>query len=140
MGDEAYKALYKLSNNSQQWDFSSCRDKSIRAPKKGGIYEIKEEIDLRIKTNAFTKKVDALTVSKSIIAPNTFNVDSCSICASSMHLAHSCPSSLAFVEFSMEQVNNFNDFRKQLSGPYLETYNPWRNHPNFSWKQNQPVN
>jgi hypothetical protein len=40
----------------------------------------------------------------------------------------------------MEQVNAFNDFRKQSSGPYSETYNPgWRNHPNFSWKQNQPT-
>jgi hypothetical protein len=37
----------------------------------------------------------------------------------------------------MEQVNTFNDYQKQ-NGPYLETYNPgWRNHPNFSWKQNQ---
>jgi hypothetical protein len=38
----------------------------------------------------------------------------------------------------MEQVNAFNDYRKQSNGPYSETYNPrWRNHPNFSWKQNQ---
>jgi hypothetical protein len=27
MGDLAYKALDKLANNSQQWDFTSCRDK-----------------------------------------------------------------------------------------------------------------
>jgi hypothetical protein len=41
----------------------------------------------------------------------------------------------------MEQANAFNDFRKQSSGPYFESYNPgWRNHPNFSWKQNQPTN
>jgi hypothetical protein len=39
----------------------------------------------------------------------------------------------------MEQVNAFNNFQKKSSGPYSETYNPWwRNHPNFSWKQNQP--
>ena len=32
----------------------------------------------------------------------------------------------------------FHDYQKQLSGPYSETYNPgWRNHLNFSWKQNQ---
>jgi hypothetical protein len=41
-------------------------------------------------------------------------------------------------EYPMEQVNTFNDYRKQSNGPYFETYNPgWRNHPNFSWKQNQ---
>jgi hypothetical protein len=38
----------------------------------------------------------------------------------------------------MEQANAFNDYQKQSVGPYSETYNPgWRNHPNFSWKQNQ---
>jgi peptidyl-tRNA hydrolase len=40
----------------------------------------------------------------------------------------------------MEQVNAFNNFQKASSGPYSETYNlGWRNHPNFSWKQNQPI-
>jgi hypothetical protein len=41
----------------------------------------------------------------------------------------------------MEEVNAFNNFQKHSTGPYSETYNPkWRNHPNFSWKQNQPTN
>jgi hypothetical protein len=29
-GEEAYRTLDQLSDNSQQWDFSSCRDKSTR--------------------------------------------------------------------------------------------------------------
>jgi hypothetical protein len=33
-GDLAYKALDKLADNSQQWDFTSCFDKSARNPKK----------------------------------------------------------------------------------------------------------
>jgi hypothetical protein len=42
--------------------------------------------------------------------------------------------------FEMEQVNAFNNFQKPSSGPYFETYNPgWKNHPNFSWKQNRPT-
>ena len=78
---------------------------------------------------------------QSINAAKAFNVDSCSFCASPMHSIENCPSSLAFVECSMEQVNAFNDFQKQSSGPYSETYNPgWRNHPNFAWKHNQPMN
>jgi hypothetical protein len=37
-------------------------------------------------------------------------------------------------------VNAFNDYRKQANGPFSESYNPgWPNHPNFSWKQNQPM-
>jgi hypothetical protein len=94
---------------------------------------VKEETKLRLMLDALTKKVDALVVSKSINATNTFHVDSCSICASLMHLTQNCPSSLAFAEYSIEQVYAFNDYWKQSSGPYSETYNPgWRNHPNFS--------
>ena len=70
---------------------------------------------------------------------NTFVVDSCSIYASPMHQAQNCPSMTVFSE--MEQMNAFNNFWKQSSEPYSETYNPrWHNHPNFSWKQNQPTN
>jgi len=140
-GEEAYRTLDQLSDNSQQWDFSSCRDKSARIQKKGGIYEVKEDIELKMKIDALTKKVDALVIGKSINAANPFHVGCCSICASPMHLAQACPSLPTFTESPMEQVNAFNDFRKQANGPFSETYNPkWRNHPNFSWKQNQPLN
>jgi len=71
---------------------------------------------------------------------NPFHVDCCSICASPMHLEQTCPSLPAFVESPMKQVNAFNDYRKQSHGPFAESYNlGWRNHPNFSWKQNQPM-
>lgn len=106
----------------------------------GGMYEVKEDIELKMKIDALAKKVEALAVSKSMSAANPFHVDCCSICASPMHLAQTCPSLPAFVESPMEQVNAFNDYRKQSSGPFSESYNPgWRNHPNFSWKQNQPM-
>jgi hypothetical protein len=36
-GDLAYKALDILVDNSQQWDFTSYRDKSARNLKRGGI-------------------------------------------------------------------------------------------------------
>jgi hypothetical protein len=87
MRDLAYKALDKLSNSSQQWDFSSCRDKSARNPKKGGIYVLQGEAKLNLKINALTKRLDTLNVSQPINATNTFTVDSCSICASPMHSA-----------------------------------------------------
>jgi hypothetical protein len=140
-GEEAYRTLDQLSDNSQQWDFSSCRDKYARIQKKGGIYEVKEDIELKLKIDALTKKVDSLVIGKSINVANTFHVGCYSIYASPMHLAQTCSSLPTFVESPMEQVNAFNDFRKQANGPFSETYNPkWRNHPNFSWKQNQPLN
>jgi hypothetical protein len=137
-GDLAYKALDKLSDSSQVWDFTSCRDKSARAPKKGGIYELKGETEINMKIDVLTKRLDALSTGPSINAAHTYIVDSCSICASPMHSATNCPSTPFYSEYPMEQVNAFNDYRKQSNGPYSKTYNPgWRNHPNFSWKQNQ---
>jgi hypothetical protein len=112
MGDLAYKALDKLSNNSQQWDFSSCWDKFARIPKKGGINELKGEIELNMKIDVLTKRLDALNVGQSINVANTFTVDRCSVCVSPMHSAQNCPSMLIFSEYSMEQVNAFNNYRK----------------------------
>jgi hypothetical protein len=93
-----------------------------------------------MKIDALTKKVEALVVSKSINSANVFHVDCCSICASPMHLAQTCPSLSAFFESPMEQVNAFNDIRKQANGPFSETYNlGWRNHPNF-FMEAEPTN
>jgi hypothetical protein len=39
--DLAYKALEKIAANTQNWDFSSCRDKSAQKDKKGGILRAK---------------------------------------------------------------------------------------------------
>jgi hypothetical protein len=109
-GDFGYKALDKLADNSQQWDFMSCRDKSARNPKKGGIHELKGEAGLNLRMDVIVKRLDALNVGQPIIAANTFTVESCSVCASPMHQAQNCPSMAVF--FKMEQVNTFNDFRK----------------------------
>ena len=108
MGDLAYKALDKLADNSQQWNFVSCRDKSTQNPKRGVILELKGESELTQKMDAIVKRLDALSVGKPINAVNTFPVESCSVYASPMHQAQNCPSMTVFSE--MEQVNAFNDF------------------------------
>jgi hypothetical protein len=108
--DLAYKALDKLADNSQLWDFTSCRDKSARNPKKGGIHELKGEAELNLKMDAIVKRLDALSLGKPIAATNTFPIESCSVCASPMHQAQNCPSMTVFSE--MEQVNAFNNFQK----------------------------
>jgi len=51
---------------------------------------VKEDIELKMKIDAQTKKVDALVIRKSINSTNPFHVDCCSICASPMHLTHTC--------------------------------------------------
>jgi hypothetical protein len=46
MANLDYKALDKLADNSQQWDFTSCCEKSAQIPKKWGILELKGESEL----------------------------------------------------------------------------------------------
>jgi hypothetical protein len=136
-GDLAYKALEKIAANSQDWDFTSYRDKSARNPKRGGILELKGEQELTQRMDAIVNRLDALSIGKLVNAANTFPIESCFVCASPLHQAHNCPS---MTVFDMEQVNAFNNYQKPSSGPYSKTYNPgWRNHLNFSWKQNQPT-
>jgi hypothetical protein len=110
IGDLAYKVLDKRADSSQVWDFTSCGDKSTRVPKKGGMYELKGETEMNMKIDALTKRLDALGVGPSINAAHTHTVDSCSICASPMHSAQNCPSASIYSEYSMEQVNAFNDY------------------------------
>jgi hypothetical protein len=40
-GEEAYRTLDQLSDNSQQWDFSRYRDKSARIKKKKKVASIR---------------------------------------------------------------------------------------------------
>jgi hypothetical protein len=109
-GDLAYKALEKIAANTQNWDFSSCRDKSARKDKKGGILELKGEQELTQRMDAIVKRLDELIVGKPVNAINTFPVESCSVCASPMHQAQNCPS---MTVFEMEQVNAFNAFKSR---------------------------
>jgi hypothetical protein len=68
-GDVAYKALEKITANSQDWDFTSCRDKF--AQKKGGILELKGEQELTQRMDAIVKRLDALSMEKPVKAVNT---------------------------------------------------------------------
>uniref|UniRef100_A0A2N9FDC3 Uncharacterized protein n=1 Tax=Fagus sylvatica TaxID=28930 RepID=A0A2N9FDC3_FAGSY len=113
--DDAYKFLDKLSESSQQWDFSHCRDKSSSVPKKGGLYEV-EEADLRLKLDSLTRKVEALFVSRSVNSANLPPNEGCSLCTNPLHMTQNCPSLSTLTQSSMEQVNAFNDFRKQIGG------------------------
>ncbi|XP_059446551.1 uncharacterized protein LOC132178111 [Corylus avellana] len=134
---EAYRLLDELSDSSQRWDFSSRQGKSSASPKKGGLYEVKDDADIRRQLKDLMRKVEAIALNKPVIEVDTYQVDVCSLRASPMHFAQNCPSLSTFAEHPTEQVNAFNDHRKPISGHFAKTYNPWwRNHPNFSWKQN----
>ncbi|CAL9012099.1 unnamed protein product, partial [Prunus brigantina] len=54
------------------------------------------------------------------------------------HPTYQCSASEAYPEFVQEQVNLMNSYNQRpRNDPFSNTYNPgWRDHPNFSWKNN----
>ncbi|KAL6579505.1 hypothetical protein OROMI_009721 [Orobanche minor] len=137
IGDEAWNALENLSNNSQQWNSLDSRAKSIHTtPKKGGIYEVRQDVEIKSTIDDLVRKVDALVSMQS--SSNSKN-ESCISCAESFHSSQSCPPGPQNQEIFNEEVNALHLYGKSSDSPFAPTYNPnWRNHPNFSWKQNMP--
>jgi hypothetical protein len=47
---------------------------------------------------------------------------------------------LGIQESDLDQMNALNNFDRPQNDPYSNTYNPgWKNHPNFSYKNNQNI-
>jgi hypothetical protein len=102
---------------------------------------VKDIEDIRGQLKNIMHTIEAIALNKPVTATNIYQVDVCSLCASPLQFTQNCPSLSTSAEYPPEQVNAFNDYRKATGGPFVETYNPgWHNHPNFSWKQNQPQN
>lgn len=58
-----------------------------------------------------------------------------------MHTTQYCPSQLGYFECHAEQANTLNFSGRQLGSKFSEAYNPnWKNHPNFSWRNQQHTN
>ena len=56
---DAWQFLETLSENSQQWEFSNEREQ----PKRGELYEVSDNLDLKIALGNLTRKVEALVLS-----------------------------------------------------------------------------
>lgn len=59
-GEEAYKTLDELSDNSQRWDFSSRQGKSSTTTKKEGLYGVKDNEDIRGQLKDFMRTIEAI--------------------------------------------------------------------------------
>ncbi|XP_021799895.1 uncharacterized protein LOC110744239 [Prunus avium] len=67
-----------------------------------------------------------------VIPPSPHQV--CAICSDPTHPMELCPSTMQ----GSEQVRQVNSFQRPRNDPYSNSYNPgWRNHPNFSWSNQQ---
>ncbi|XP_038978816.1 uncharacterized protein LOC120109139 [Phoenix dactylifera] len=114
--EEAYELLEEMASNNYQW--SNERGMPKKVP---GMYDVDGINMLNAKVDSLVKIFGKLGNVNSISSP----VLSCDCCGGA-HMSSDC--------MQVQFVSNYNR-QQQQNNPYSNTYNPgWRNHPNFSWK------
>ncbi|KAF7839500.1 uncharacterized protein G2W53_007982 [Senna tora] len=120
--DAAYTLLETMSSNNHQWH----SDRHVHA-RVAGVQDSDMFASLSSQIAALTKEVKSLGIQGAVKAVSPF-VQACENCGE-MHTSEQCPLVLESVQYLANRNAN---------NPYSNTYNPgWRNHPNFSWSQNQ---
>jgi len=135
---EAAKALLEeMTSNNYHW--SSERATPKRA---SGVYGV-DAIDLLAsKVDALAQRFDKLgTPSGSQVGSSSgvmFEVGAlCEMCGIQGHMAAECHTMYQGVEHA-NAMQNFNS--RPQDNPFSNAYNPgWRNHPNFSYRNNNPL-
>ncbi|XP_078169258.1 uncharacterized protein LOC144563653 [Carex rostrata] len=127
---DGYKLVDDMALNQSQWH--NPRETPIIMQR--GMKEVNSNQTLAAEIAALNRKIDQLSVN----SVNNSSPLSCSICGGTDHLAINCGVSN---DVSYEEVNAINQGNfKPNNNPYSNTYNPgWRNHPNFSWRQNDQL-
>ena len=118
----------------------SCIQPRDQLQRKEGKLDVDALALLSSKFNSFStdisKKINNIGTSQATPEASAF---SCEMCGNQGHSVDNCKLNN---KLTVEQANAiFNQPRPQGQGgnPFSQTYNPgWRNHPNFSWKGNQP--
>jgi hypothetical protein len=135
--NEAMKYLDLLAENTQNWDTTG----TYEAPSKtqphtssGGMYNLREDHDLKAKCASLARKVEALELKKSGQLKSVQDI-LCQICETNEHSTNYCPTLPSFKECLHKQAHALNSFQRLNHNLYSQTYNTgWRNHLNFSWK------
>ena len=132
--DDAIEYLNELAEKAHTWTGPSATDSTNRT-KPSGVYQLREEDNLKAQLNLVTRKLEALEAKDSRPTRTVAKVESqaaCFVCGEVDHVAQDCPTYGEMRGVYEEQCNALGMFQKPYS-PYSNTYNPgWRNHPNFS--------
>ena len=122
--NEAYNLIDEMALNQQQ--YSNERS----TPRVAGRFETDFMTKVSAQMDSLQQQLSKLNVSA------VTQSSPCSMSGGTDHLSINCQMGSSS-EGDMEQANALNNFRPQ-NNPY-NTYNPgWRNHPNFSWRNEQP--
>ena len=131
--DEAWQLFEILSENSLHHMSTSIRDKPMLNPKRGGIYEVGNTIDIHHKVDELSQKLDRLLSIGRSPSPSRQIQNICALCSSPTHCVNDFLVAPQFSKHVQEQVHQAQTTHRSGNNPYSSTYNPrWRNHPNFS--------
>jgi hypothetical protein len=84
-GDEAYKTLDEMAERAQQWDFHNSWDRQDPAPKIRGLYEVKDDTNIREEFKVLRRQFDTMVLNKPVNVADTYQVEICGLCANPMH-------------------------------------------------------
>jgi hypothetical protein len=120
--------ITQQSNFSRQW------------LKGKGVYEVIGNNGVQIQMASLERKLDILvkvmTTHNISLIQQIGQVEVCAICSHSYHTTETCPMS-SFIDQEQANYVSQNNYPPK-NNPYSITYNTrWRNHPNFSWTNNQ---
>jgi hypothetical protein len=124
-----------LSEHSQQ--FSSRGRQGVKSR---GLYEVNSNGGSSSHMVAVDRKLDMIVKAMALqnISPIQQITPSqvCALCSQLDHTTETCP---LYSSTDQEQANYVGQSNyPPKNNPYSNTYNPgWRNHPNFSWSNNQ---
>ncbi|XP_050207442.1 uncharacterized protein LOC126656863 [Mercurialis annua] len=125
--DAALELLDEVAVNSCSWPTERAK-----APAQRGV--------IAVATDPIVETVKSLLqefLTKQVVAPNTHSVSAiqsnCEVCGVPSHMANEC----YVVSRQFNEQINYVGGQRPGNNPYAATHNPgWRNHPNFSWKDN----
>ncbi|XP_062102096.1 uncharacterized protein LOC133810989 [Humulus lupulus] len=124
--NEAYELLEKMAMNNYQWPTKRENTKKV-----DGMIELEAISILTTQVASLTKQLQQNNLTSQAMQLQSVY----EICG----MAHSPNQCLAvdLNNFPMEQVQAIGNTQRPPNNPYSMFYNKgWRNHPNFSWKNN----
>ncbi|KAG9450144.1 hypothetical protein H6P81_010109 [Aristolochia fimbriata] len=121
--NEAYELIEEMSSNMYQYPV----ERSARG-RVAGIHNVDPILALQAQVESLTNQLSKFHT-PSLVA------QICDMCGGG-HPNHECQAGNVQAVNSLDQANYASNFRRS-NDPYYNTYNPgWRNHPNFSWSNN----
>ncbi|KAM1134674.1 hypothetical protein ACFX19_044474 [Malus domestica] len=137
--DDALEFLDQIAKKTHQWKGPNLlksidRSRPSASSSSKGIYQLREEDELKVKYDNLAKEIAALKFGKSNIPQQVYQSDVdqiCNVCCENGHSTKNCQMLQEMKGIYEERCAAIGSYQKQYT-PFSETYNPaTRNHPNL---------